>query len=210
MDRFLASGFVDSFRVRHKEENGHFTWWDPKTNKRKSNYGWRLDYVLVSKEFHEEHVTGAGIDKDQMGSDHCPVWITLHAPPPLSPHPAPLLSSVNMKKKAVRRKCFNLEKQPKLSSFFGKKSESQIVSNGKKETQKELKVTVETKSKEIISLSDSNDQIQKKPSTTNSTTNSTAKPPTSLKPSTSSSLVSKPPKRKGDITSYFSVKKSKQ
>lgn len=72
---FLDAGFVDSFRL-FKQGNGHYSWWSQRANCRERNIGWRIDYVLVSKSLAKQ-VKAAGIHTDVMGSDHCPVSITL-------------------------------------------------------------------------------------------------------------------------------------
>jgi len=72
---FISSGFVDSFRLFH-EGNGYYTWWSHWGNARANNVGWRIDYILVSKSI-SSHVKTAEIYKKQLGSDHCPISITL-------------------------------------------------------------------------------------------------------------------------------------
>jgi exodeoxyribonuclease III len=74
-DNFLAAGFVDTFRI-FTQGNGHYTWWTQWANARARNVGWRIDYFLVSQSL-KPHVTSADIHADVMGSDHCPVSITL-------------------------------------------------------------------------------------------------------------------------------------
>jgi exodeoxyribonuclease III len=74
-DNFLAAGFVDTFRI-FTQGNGHYTWWTQWANARARNVGWRIDYFLVSESL-KPHVTSADIHTDVMGSDHCPVSITL-------------------------------------------------------------------------------------------------------------------------------------
>ncbi len=68
-------GFVDTFRLFTKG-NGHYSWWTHWANARARNVGWRIDYVLVSKAL-KPKVKAANIYADVMGSDHCPVSITL-------------------------------------------------------------------------------------------------------------------------------------
>lgn len=75
IDRFLARGFVDTFRMFH-QDGGHYTWWDYKTYARKRNIGWRIDYVFVSENV-VPYVVDAFIQSEVMGSDHCPVGIVL-------------------------------------------------------------------------------------------------------------------------------------
>lgn len=72
---FLDAGFVDSFRM-FTEGNGHYTWWTHWANARARNIGWRIDYVLVSSAL-KDHVTAAEIHPQVLGSDHCPVSVTL-------------------------------------------------------------------------------------------------------------------------------------
>ena len=79
MDKFLAAGFVDSFRYVHGDIPGQYTWWSYQNFARKRNNGWRLDYFFVSKNF-AHAIKDAQIYADVKGSDHCPVGITLDIP----------------------------------------------------------------------------------------------------------------------------------
>lgn len=72
---FVDAGFVDTLRL-FKQGNGHYTWWSHFANSRARNVGWRIDYVLVSEALRQA-VKNAEIHADIMGSDHCPVSITL-------------------------------------------------------------------------------------------------------------------------------------
>lgn len=73
---YLGNGFVDCFRKMYPEMVG-FTYWGYRGNLRARNMGWRLDYFLVSEGLFESraydsyHLTG------YMGSDHCPLGLTL-------------------------------------------------------------------------------------------------------------------------------------
>ncbi|MDO8567674.1 MAG: exodeoxyribonuclease III, partial [Dehalococcoidales bacterium] len=75
MDKFISHGFIDTFRYFHKEP-AQYTWWDLKSGARARDVGWRLDYFFVSDNLMPS-VTSAFIMKEVMGSDHCPVGITL-------------------------------------------------------------------------------------------------------------------------------------
>ncbi len=75
MDKFIAHGYVDTFRHFHKEPN-QYSYWDIKTGARARNVGWRIDYFFVSENLLPA-VTKAFIMSDVMGSDHCPVGIVL-------------------------------------------------------------------------------------------------------------------------------------
>jgi exodeoxyribonuclease III len=72
---FLDAGFVDTLRM-FREGNGHYTWWSNFANARSRNVGWRIDYFLVSAQLRNA-VKAADIHADVMGSDHCPVSVTL-------------------------------------------------------------------------------------------------------------------------------------
>ncbi|HEV2065816.1 MAG TPA: exodeoxyribonuclease III [Thermomicrobiales bacterium] len=73
---FLDHGFVDAFRHLHPDRTEAYTWWNYFSRSRARNVGWRIDYVLVS-EVLKPHLVVAEIHPDVMGSDHCPVSITL-------------------------------------------------------------------------------------------------------------------------------------
>jgi exodeoxyribonuclease-3 len=72
---FLDAGFVDTFRIFH-QGNGQYSWWSNFAKARERNVGWRIDYFLVSERL-KDKVIAADIHADIMGSDHCPVSITL-------------------------------------------------------------------------------------------------------------------------------------
>ncbi len=72
---FLDAGFVDTLRM-FKEGNGLYTWWSHFANSRERNVGWRIDYFLVSSAL-KDIVVAADIHPQVMGSDHCPVSVTL-------------------------------------------------------------------------------------------------------------------------------------
>jgi exodeoxyribonuclease-3 len=72
---FLDAGFVDTFRM-FTEGNGHYSWWSNFSNARSRNVGWRIDYWLVSEKL-KKQVKKAEIHTDIMGSDHCPVSVTV-------------------------------------------------------------------------------------------------------------------------------------
>ena len=68
-------GFIDTFRLFHKG-NGHYSWWTHWANARARNVGWRIDYFLVSESL-KSKIKTADIHANVMGSDHCPISITL-------------------------------------------------------------------------------------------------------------------------------------
>ena len=77
MNRFLNAGYRDTFRM-FTEEGNHYTWWSYVTKGRERNVGWRIDYHCVNAAA-AASVQGARILSDVMGSDHCPVELTLES-----------------------------------------------------------------------------------------------------------------------------------
>jgi exodeoxyribonuclease-3 len=74
--RFLDAGFIDTLRL-YKQGPGYYTWWTHWANARARNIGWRIDYMLVSNSLKDKVMTAA-THPEIMGSDHCPVSITLN------------------------------------------------------------------------------------------------------------------------------------
>lgn len=75
LGQFFEAGLVDTFRhVRPAEAK--YSWWSQVTNARARNVGWRLDYFFVSRNL-LPHVVDADIHPEVLGSDHCPVSLTL-------------------------------------------------------------------------------------------------------------------------------------
>lgn len=72
----LTTGVVDTYRLLHPNETDVYTWWTHWANARAKNIGWRIDYWLASKDI-QDKIKSAEIHMDVMGSDHCPVSITL-------------------------------------------------------------------------------------------------------------------------------------
>ena len=75
MTALLASGFADTFRRLHPDEVC-YSWWSYRMKARERNTGWRIDYFIVSERLLPE-VKSAEIRTTVMGSDHCPVVLTL-------------------------------------------------------------------------------------------------------------------------------------
>ena len=75
LNRFINSGFVDSFRFLNPEPN-KYTWWSYRANARKKNKGWRIDYALVSESL-KKNISKSFILSEAYHSDHCPVGLEL-------------------------------------------------------------------------------------------------------------------------------------
>lgn len=75
MSSILDLGFIDTFRL-FNQEGGNYTWWSMRDPTRKSNKGWRYDYLIVSEDL-ETRVKKSEILKDVFGSDHCPILMNI-------------------------------------------------------------------------------------------------------------------------------------
>ena len=76
MTRWLEAGWVDTFRARHADEEGHYTWWRQFGGARENNVGWRIDYVLASPSA-DKRVVDAFIWPHETASDHCPIGVDI-------------------------------------------------------------------------------------------------------------------------------------
>ncbi len=79
INSFLAKGYIDTFRYLHPKEV-KYTWWTYRFHARERNIGWRLDYFIVPKEFIKNVKESEILDK-VMGSDHCPIRLSLNLSP---------------------------------------------------------------------------------------------------------------------------------
>jgi exodeoxyribonuclease-3 len=75
LDKYIDSGFLDTFRLFNKEAH-NYTWWHMVTNARARNVGWRIDYFYASAGL-KKHLHNATIEPQVLGSDHCPVTLSL-------------------------------------------------------------------------------------------------------------------------------------
>lgn len=74
--RLLDAGFIDTYRYFYPDQEGVYSWWSYRFKAREKNAGWRIDYFCVS-ECLKDRLLGATIHTEVMGSDHCPVELTL-------------------------------------------------------------------------------------------------------------------------------------
>jgi exodeoxyribonuclease-3 len=75
LTNLLDLKLIDS--LRHiTNEGGIYSWWPYAFKARERNVGWRIDYILVSKVL-ENKIKSIRYLKDYIGSDHCPVELTL-------------------------------------------------------------------------------------------------------------------------------------
>ena len=72
----LESGFTDTFRYFYPEQEGLYSCWSYRFKAREKNAGWRIDYFLTSDSL-KDKLRGAPIHTAILGSDHCPVELTI-------------------------------------------------------------------------------------------------------------------------------------
>lgn len=75
MDKFLRSGFIDTYRFLNPKKI-QYSWWGYRFNSRSRNIGWRIDYFCCSKKITKKIKKAFILDKI-LGSDHCPVGIEM-------------------------------------------------------------------------------------------------------------------------------------
>ncbi|WP_010135459.1 exodeoxyribonuclease III [Ochrovirga pacifica] len=75
LSKFIASGFVDSFRHFNKEPH-HYSWWSYRANARANNKGWRIDYHMVANPM-KNRMQRAYILPEAKHSDHCPIVLEI-------------------------------------------------------------------------------------------------------------------------------------
>ena len=76
MTELLDAGFIDSFRYLYPDVPDVYSWWSYRFSARSRNAGWRIDYFLVSEDM-KDRIQEAKIHTDILGSDHCPVELTI-------------------------------------------------------------------------------------------------------------------------------------
>ncbi len=72
----LDSGFTDTWRYFYPDTRDVYSWWSYRFRAREKNAGWRIDYFCVSDAL-RDRLEGAAIHTEVLGSDHCPIELTL-------------------------------------------------------------------------------------------------------------------------------------
>ena len=75
LDKFMKSGFIDTFRSFNKEPH-NYSWWSYRAGARGNNKGWRIDYCLANENL-KDRLTRALILPEAKHSDHCPVLVEI-------------------------------------------------------------------------------------------------------------------------------------
>jgi exodeoxyribonuclease-3 len=76
MDDVIKNGWVDVWRAKNPDVKGVYSWWDVKTRARDRNVGWRIDYFLIDSDS-LDRVTRIEYLTEQLGSDHCPLFMEI-------------------------------------------------------------------------------------------------------------------------------------
>ncbi|OWZ84356.1 exodeoxyribonuclease III [Natranaerobius trueperi] len=76
LTELLHCGFIDTFRYFYPDKTEAYTWWSYMRKARERNAGWRIDYFITSKGTNSWLKNGE-IYSNILGSDHCPVGLTL-------------------------------------------------------------------------------------------------------------------------------------
>ena len=74
---WLGAGFTDTFRYFYPDQKEIYSWWSYRFKAREKNTGWRIDYFVTSASLNDK-LSDAKIHTDVLGSDHCPVELTLN------------------------------------------------------------------------------------------------------------------------------------
>ncbi len=87
--KILSHGLVDLARQFSPDDDRLFTWWAPWRNLRERNIGWRIDYVLASRDLAARAISCAG-HREFGTSDHGPLQAVFEIPVPrYDPAPDP-------------------------------------------------------------------------------------------------------------------------
>lgn len=73
----LDSGHIDTFRYFYPDLAEAYSWWSYRFRARERNAGWRIDYFIVTDSL-RERLVDAKIHSEVLGSDHCPVELTIN------------------------------------------------------------------------------------------------------------------------------------
>ncbi|KZP08014.1 DNase I-like protein, partial [Athelia psychrophila] len=187
---------VDVIRMQQPDRKAMYTCWITKISARASNYGTRIDYILVTPAL-LPWVKGANIESRIQGSDRCPVWVDFKDEIQVVGKTVRLDDVMKHDKEPPRvtsqywDECFG--KQKLLSSFFG---------HGKGSTKQSVGVAAagdgvdESPLSAIPEASPMDLDVAATESPTSSQASSTltsTPPPPTASTSTSSQEVSKPP-----------------
>ena len=76
MDRVHQDNWIDAWRGKNPGVVDVYSWWNMTTRARDRNVGWRIDYLLIDRK-NLAKVTQIAYLNQQLGSDHCPLSMTI-------------------------------------------------------------------------------------------------------------------------------------
>ncbi|MEN9600366.1 MAG: exodeoxyribonuclease [Bacteroidota bacterium] len=81
MTKFLAAGWIDTYRHLHPTTTGAYSWWSQRfPSVRLQNKGWRIDYICATDTLAKK-IKAADIYPDVKHSDHCPIYLEIGGRP---------------------------------------------------------------------------------------------------------------------------------
>ncbi|CCM01835.1 uncharacterized protein FIBRA_03903 [Fibroporia radiculosa] len=123
---------IDVIRSFWPDRKGLFTCWNMKLQARETNYGARIDYVLITRGL-LPWIKHGDIQASLKGSDHCPIFVDLHDEITLESGELIKLSDAMKQKEGMQAPRLSAKfweefsgKQTMLSTFFGKRNSSQL------------------------------------------------------------------------------------
>lgn len=72
MARLIGRGLVDIHRMVEPDNEALFTWWAPWRNLKARNIGWRIDFILASRDL-ADRVSSCAVQREFGTSDHGPL-----------------------------------------------------------------------------------------------------------------------------------------
>lgn len=75
-NELLDMGLIDTYRYMHPQMRKYTFWTNDIIDRTNSEFGWRLDYILVS-DYLKKEIREANILTDVKGSDHCPIELII-------------------------------------------------------------------------------------------------------------------------------------
>jgi len=75
-EALLGGNLIDVTRALDPDNERLFSWWPPWRNMRQRNIGWRIDYILASRNI-AERATQCRVLADVGTSDHAPIMLTM-------------------------------------------------------------------------------------------------------------------------------------
>ncbi|CAL1529068.1 unnamed protein product, partial [Lymnaea stagnalis] len=144
--------FSDIFRFLNPNQENAYTNWCTTTDHRKTNYGRRLDYILVDTEL-AQFATECKIMTDVEGSDHCPVILTLNCesiPSPTCPqHCSKFMPEFKGQQQKLSSFFLKAEKKVKKTSELDSSPDDVLLSSLKTAIKRDASAADKSNSKKI-------------------------------------------------------------